>query len=90
MSHTVEVNTPLETILVEQALLMARTLQLTADAAPDGEVLQRAEAAALASGRQLMRHGLEAALQGQADAAEKNMRPAAPAAADDALTSRTR
>ncbi len=83
MSRTVEVNTPLEAVLVEQALLMARELQLAADGAPDGHVLERAEVAALAAGRELTRRGLEAALQAQAAAAEKKTRPAAPAGAGD-------
>jgi hypothetical protein len=81
VSHTVEVNTPLEAILVEQALLMARELQRATDAAPDGRVLQRAEAVALATGREFTRRALEAALQNQAHDAEKKLRLAAPAAA---------
>lgn len=90
MPHTVEVNTPLETILVEQALLMARELQLAADQAPDGQVLEHAEATALTAGRELMRRGLEAALQAQADGAEKKTRRLAPACAGDGTTSKTR
>lgn len=81
MSHTVAVNTPLEAVLVEQALLMARELQDAAEGAPDGHVLERAEAVAVATGRELTRRGLEAVLQAQAAAAEKKTRPAAPAGA---------
>jgi hypothetical protein len=88
MPHTVAVNTPLEALLVEQALLMARELQQAADQAPDGRVLERAEAAALAAGRELMRQGLEAALQAQADHAEKKARRAAPASAGGSATSK--
>ena len=36
MAHTVEVNTPLEALLVEQALAMVRELKGVADAAADG------------------------------------------------------
>lgn len=90
MSHTVEVNTPLEALLVEQALLMAHELQLATDQAPDGQVLEHAEATALAAGRELMRRGLEAALQTQADDAEKKTRRAAPAPAGGRVTSKTR
>lgn len=71
MTHTVEVHTPLEALMVEQALLMARELQLAADGAPDGHVLERAEVTALVAGRALTCRALEAALQGQAAAAEK-------------------
>jgi hypothetical protein len=81
MSHTVEVNTPLEAVLVEQALLMARELQRAAESAPHGHVLERAEAVALTAGREFTRRALEAALQGRADAAEKKTRPGGPAAA---------
>jgi protein-disulfide isomerase-like protein with CxxC motif len=83
MSHTVEVHTPLEAVLVEQALLMARELQRATDAAPDGCVLQRAETVALATGREFTRRALETALQNQAHDAEKKMRRAAPVPAAD-------
>ena len=81
MSRQVEVRTPLEELLVEQALLMARELQAAADSAPDGSVLAQAELVALRAGRELTRKALEAALQAQADAAEKKGRRAAPARA---------
>lgn len=90
MSHQVEVRTPLEALLVEQALLMARELQAAADAAPDGRVLADAELVALRAGRELTRKALEAALQAQAEAAEKRGRRAAPAAAAPAATPRAR
>lgn len=63
--------TPLEALLVEQALLLARQLQQAADAAPDGQVLARVEAAALPAGRELTRQAVQAALQAQAEVAEK-------------------
>ena len=55
MAHTVEVNTPLEALLVEQALAMAREWGAVADAAPDGHVLAQAEQAAVRLGREFMR-----------------------------------
>lgn len=81
--RTFHAETPLEALLVEQALLLARQLRQTADDAPDGHVLARVEAAALPAGRELTRKAVEAALQAQADAAEKKGRrpAAAPAAA---------
>jgi hypothetical protein len=90
MAHTVAVTTALEAILVEQALLMARELQLAADAAPDGQVLERAEVAALAAGRELTRCALEAALQTQTAAAEKKTRRGGPAAAAGGPPSKTK
>jgi hypothetical protein len=86
----VEVNTPLEELLVERALLMARELQAAADSAPDGSVLAQAELVALRAGRELTRRALEAALQAQAEQAEKRGRPAASAPAAPAATPRAR
>ena len=69
--RTFRTRTPLEALLVEQALLLARQLQHTADRAPDGHVLAAVEAAAVPAGRALTRAAVAAALQGQAAAAEK-------------------
>jgi len=90
MPRQVEVRTPLEELLVEQALLMARELQAAADAAPDGRVLADAELVAVRAGRELTRRALEAALQAQAERAEKRGRPGASAAAAGAATPRAR
>jgi hypothetical protein len=90
MPRQVEVHTPLEELLVEQALLMARELQAAADAAPDGRVLADAEAVAVRAGRELTRRALQAALQAQAEQAEKKGSPAAPARAAGAATPRAR
>jgi hypothetical protein len=77
--RTFQTQTPLEALLVEQALLLARQLQTTADAAPDGQVLAAVEAAAVPAGRELTRKAVEAALQAQAGAAEKGGHRPAPA-----------
>ena len=90
MERTFTARTELEAIVLEQALAMARELGGVADAAPDGQVLAVAEMAALRGGRELTRVALEAALQGQAEAAEKKGRPAAPAPAAAPVSSRTR
>jgi hypothetical protein len=90
MARTIEVRTELESILVEQALLMARELEAVTDAAPDGAVLAVGEMAAVRLGRELTRVALEAALQRQAGPAEKKGPPAAPAPAAAAAASRTR
>src|SRR5215203_6309037 len=55
MSRQFEARTPLEELLVEQALLMARELQSAADSAPDGQVLADAEQAAVRAGREFTR-----------------------------------
>src|SRR5579862_4411816 len=73
MPRQVEVRTPLEELLVEQALLMARAFQAAADAAPDGHVLAQAEQVAVRAGRERTRRALEAAGQAQAHGAEKKL-----------------
>ena len=76
--RTYRAETPLQALLLEQALLLAKQLETTADAAPDGQVLARVEALAVPAARELARRAVEAALQAQADSAEKKGRPAAP------------
>ena len=90
MERMVAVRTELESILVEQALAMARELEAVTDAAPDGAVLAVGEMAAVRLGRELTRVALEAALQRQAGVAEKKGRPAAPAPAAGGAASRAR
>jgi hypothetical protein len=80
--RTFRAETPLQALLVEQALLLAKQLEATADAAPDGQVLSRVEALAVPAGRELVRWAVEAALQAQAETAEKKGRRAAPVPAD--------
>ena len=89
MSRTFRTTTPLEALLVEQALLLARQLQATADAAPDGQVLAAVEGAAVPAGRELTRRAVEAALQAQAEGAEKKGRPAASAPAVAGVSGRS-
>jgi hypothetical protein len=90
MERTFTAQTELESILLEQALAMARELEAVSDAAPDGQVLARAEQAALRGGRELTRRALEAALQRQAEAVEKKGLPGGPAPAAGGARSRTR
>ena len=90
MERTVTIRTELESILVEQALAMARELELVSDAAPDGQVLAVAEAAAIRSGRELTRRALQATLQRQADPAEEKGLSGGPAPAAAVAASRTR
>jgi hypothetical protein len=90
MARMVEVRTELEAILVEQALAMARELELASDAAADGHVLAISEAVALRAGRELTRRALQATLQRQSDPAEQKAPPAGPAPAAGAASSRIR
>jgi hypothetical protein len=79
---TFHADTPVQALILEQALLLAKQLESTAAAAPDGSVLCRVEAVALPAGRELLRQAVQAVLQDQAAAAEKKGRPAASAPAD--------
>ena len=86
--RTFQADTPLQALLVEQALVLARQLEQTADAAPDGQVLARVEALAVPAARELARRAVQATLQAQAQQAEKKGRRAAPAPAADACGTR--
>jgi hypothetical protein len=77
--RTFHTDTPLQALLVEQALLLARQLERTANDAPDGTVLAAVEATAVPAARELARKAVEAALQQQAAAVEKKGPPPAPA-----------
>ena len=90
MKRMVEVSTELESILVEQALAMARELEMVSDAAPDGHVLAVSELAAIRAGRELTRRALEATLQRQSAPAEQKGPPAGPAPAAGDASSKTR
>ena len=77
--RTFHTQTPLEALLVEQALLLAQQLQKTADGATDGQVLAVVEATAAPAVREFARKAVEATLQQQAHAAEKRGDRLAPA-----------
>lgn len=81
---TFHADTPLQALLLEQALLLAQQLQATADAAPDGQVLARVEALAVPAARELARTAVQATLQAQAEPVEKKGHRAVPVAADAA------
>ena len=78
--RTFHTDTPLQALLVEHALLLARQLETTANDAPDGQVLSAVEATAVPAARELARKAVEATLQQQAPAVEKRGRRGARAA----------
>ena len=73
--------TPLERLLMEQALAMAQQLEAAGNAAPDGQVLNRLETLAVERGREFTRQALEGALQRQVEDIEKKLLRAAHATA---------
>jgi len=69
--RTYEAQTPLQALLLEQALVMAQKIESAAADAPDGQILARLEASAVPAARELARLAVEHAAQAQADSAEK-------------------
>ena len=76
---TLDAMTPLQRLIVERALALAQELEVTADSAPDGQVIDRCESLLLGNGREFLRRALEDTIQAQVDALEKKGRPAGPA-----------
>lgn len=76
-AKTISVETPFESLVVEQALAFAREMEATANGAADGTVLEQCELLALSKGRDLLRAILTGAAQQQADDVEKKGAPAA-------------
>jgi len=76
---TLDAMTPLQRLIVERALALAKELEATAGSAPHGQVIDRCESLLLGDGREFLRRALEDTLQAQVDALEKKGRPAGPA-----------
>lgn len=70
-ARTFQADTPLQALLVEHALALARQLEQAADDAADGQVLAAVERLAVPAARELARTAVQSALQAQAEAAEK-------------------
>lgn len=82
MPLTISVETPFESLVVEQALAFAREMEATANGAADGMVLDQCELLTLSKGRELLRTILTGVAQQQADAVEKKGGRPAPVNAD--------
>jgi hypothetical protein len=67
----IAVETPFESLVVEQALAFAKEMESAANGAADGKVLDLCELLVLSKGRQLLRTILTGAAQQQAEAIEK-------------------
>ena len=88
--RTFRAQTPLQALVLERALLLAQQLEQTADDAPDGQVVGRVEALAVPAAQELARQAVQAALQAQAERAEKKGPPAAPVHAGGGCGTRAR
>ncbi len=67
--------TLIEHLFVEQALVMPKELEATADAAPEGQVIDRCESFMLGFGRDFLRRMLESTIQSRAEDLEKKAAP---------------
>jgi hypothetical protein len=76
---TLDVMTPLQRLIVERALALAKELEATAGFAPAGQIIDRCESLLLGNGREFLRRALEDTLQAQVDALEKKGRSAGSA-----------
>jgi hypothetical protein len=85
--------TPIQRLIVEQAFVMAQELEAAADSAPEGQMIDRCESFLLGNGRDFLRRVLESTLQSRAELLEKKGAPPAPARAgrrDDTRGTRPR
>jgi len=73
--------------IVEQAYVLAKELESTADSAPEGQVIDRCESFLLGNGRDFLRRALESTLQARAEHLEKKGAPpdSAPVARRDGI-----
>ena len=74
-STHVPVESEFQRLVVEQALALAREVEMTAGAAPDGRVLDRCEGLLLTRGRDFLRNVLQGMAQHTADEAVKKGGP---------------
>jgi hypothetical protein len=63
--------TPLQRLIVERALALAKELEATAVSAPEGQIIDRCESLLLGAGRDFLRHALQDTLQSRVEALEK-------------------
>lgn len=70
--------TPIQRLVVEQAFVLAQELELAADSAPVGQVIDRCESLLLGNGRDFLRRVLQSTLQSRAEFLEKKGAPPEP------------
>ena len=63
--------TPIQSLFVEQALVMAKELEAAVDSAPEGQIIDRCESFMLGFGRDFLRRMLESSIQLRAESLEK-------------------
>ena len=90
MPTTIPVDTDFQRLVVEQALALAREIESTATAAPQGKVLHQCEGLLLTRGREFLLQTLQAITQHTADEAVKKRGLPAPATAATACDTKGR
>jgi hypothetical protein len=80
--------TPIQSLFVEQALVMAKELETAVDSAPEGHVIDRCESFMLGFGRGFLRRMLESTIQLRAESLEKKAGLLEPARAADRVGTR--
>ena len=80
-ASTFDAMTPLQRLMVERGLTLAKDLEATSNAAPDGQIIDRCETLLLANGREYLRMALEETLRDRVETLGKTGRPAGPAPA---------
>lgn len=88
MTASPEPLTDFQRLVVEQALALAREVESTAAAAPDGRVLDRLETVLLTRGREFLTGVLQSMAQHTADEAVKKGGSPAPVTAPTASATR--
>ena len=73
LSSNLDSLTPIQRLIVEQALVMAKELEAVADSAPEGQIIDRCESFMLGFGRDFLRRTLESTIQSRAESLEKKV-----------------
>ncbi len=71
LPSNLDILTPTQRLIVEQAYVMAQELENVGDSAPEGQVIDRYESFLLVNGRDFLRKVLEASLQTRTEVLEK-------------------
>lgn len=87
-TEPIHAESPLQRLIGEHAVAMAKEMESAANEAADGTVLETCEKLVLDRGRELLCIALEATLQSQAEQVEKKGPPAGPARAAHHCTPR--
>lgn len=80
---TIEYQTEVERLILEQALAFFAQMRQVGATAPDGTVLAACERVALDSGRRLIRETLACAVQSRADTTDASKKSSAPGSKDN-------